>query len=276
MKIETIGNATLYLGDCREILPTLPGCDLILTDPPYYSTNLVFDQQEKIDFKALMLDLKAVLKPAGVLVSFADFNILAELRSYQVFKTSYELIWHKTMAVGFLHANLRPLRDHEYIGVFTDALKKSTYNPQKKGGGETYKKNRKGVLSDHYATERTNSNNSSGIMHPRSVLKFSNGNNYSEHPTQKPDDLCEYLILTYSNPKESILDPFMGSGTTGVAAIKMGKLFTGIEREPKYFDIACRRIEEATKQPDIFGFDMDTAPEPCLQNIELEIENERI
>ena len=126
----------LMMGDCLNLMSEIAdgSVDLVLTDPPYYSTSLQFDQGEKLNFEVVLNELKRILKPAGILVSFADFNLLAELRSYNAFKTSYELIWQKTMAVGFLDANIRPLRSHEYIGVFTNALKKSTYNPQKTQG----------------------------------------------------------------------------------------------------------------------------------------------
>lgn len=131
---------TLHHADCFEIMKSIPdgSVDLICTDPPYFSTNLHFDKAPRLDFKALLLEFKRLLKPHGIFLTFTDFNLLAELRGYKLFKSQYEIIWHKTMPVGFLDANLRPLRNHEFIGIFVDGLKKSTYNPQKEITGKPY------------------------------------------------------------------------------------------------------------------------------------------
>jgi len=117
----------LHNADCLEIMKGLPdnSVDLIATDPPYFSTNLHFDKAPRLDFKALLLEFKRLLKPHGIFITFADFNLLAELRSYKLFKSAYEIIWHKVAPGGFLDAKVRPLRSHEFIGVFVDGLKKS-------------------------------------------------------------------------------------------------------------------------------------------------------
>lgn len=124
---------SLHNKDCLEVMAQLETCsvDMILTDPPYYSTNLKFDNAPRIDFEFWLKECQRILKPHGVLVSFADFNLLADLRSKSPFKSTYELIWQKTVAVGFLDANRRPLRAHEFIGVFMDGMNKATYNPQR-------------------------------------------------------------------------------------------------------------------------------------------------
>ena len=100
----------LIHGNCFEEMKSIKdgSVDLILTDPPYFSTNLHFDQLPRFDFKELLLEFKRLLKPTGILVSFADFNLLSELRGYKLFKSQYEIIWQKNMAVGFLDANVRP------------------------------------------------------------------------------------------------------------------------------------------------------------------------
>ena len=123
----------LFNGDCLEVMRALAdgSVDCIITDPPYYSTNLHFDKAPRIDYGAWLLECKRVLKPNGVLVSFCDLNLLIELRGYKAFKSAYELIWQKTVAVGFLQANIRPLRNHEFMLVMMDGMNKSTYNPQK-------------------------------------------------------------------------------------------------------------------------------------------------
>ena len=214
--------------------------DCVITDPPYYSTDLHFDKAERIDFKNWLQECKRVLKPHGVLVSFADLNLLAELRGYKVFKSTYELIWEKTLAVGFLDANIRLLRNHEFIGVFVDGLKKSTYNPQKTDG-KPFKTKRSGQAS-HYRTHGNNTIENTGERHPKSVLKFSNNNYKSQHPTAKPIDLLQWLIKTYTNDGDTVLDPFMGSGTTGAACKLLNRSFIGCELDAGYFEIAQNRI----------------------------------
>jgi site-specific DNA-methyltransferase (adenine-specific) len=242
--------------DCLEVMKGLPdnSIDAVITDPPYYSTNLHFDKQPRIDFEHWLNECKRVLKPNGVLVSFADFNLLAELKNYQAFKTVYELIFHKTMAVGYLDANRRPLKAHEFIGVFTNQLNKSTYNPQKTKG-TPQKRSRHGFDARIYGKSGANNyQNPTGERHPVTVLKFSNGNNKSVHPTQKPLDLVDWLVRTYTNEGDTILDPFAGSGTTGVAAIKLNRHFIGCEIDKDYFIIAQQRIADAAHDLEIqFG-----------------------
>lgn len=241
----------LHNDDCLKVMKSMDdGCiDLIVTDPPYYSTNLAFDKEPRIDFEYWLKECQRVLKPTGVLVSFADFNLLADLRAKSPFKSTYELIWHKTMAVGFLDANLRPLRAHEFIGVFTDAFKASTYNPQKTKG-EAYYKTQAKTPSGHYRgnREQTKTNNT-GDRHPTTIIQASNGNFNSLHPTQKPLDLVQWLIKTYSNENELVLDCFMGSGTTGAACEPLNRNFIGIEKDPVYFEMAKKRIHKTT--PDL-------------------------
>jgi len=215
--------------------------DLIVTDPPYYSTDLAFDKATKIDYKQWLIECVRILKPDGVLVSFADFNLLAELKSYKVFKSSYELIWEKTIPVGYLDANNRPLKNHEFIGVFTNQFKKSTYNPQKIEG-KPYKQ-LSGKNSPIYGGHKKIYTINTGDRHPKSVLKYSRPNK-SLHPTAKPVNLLEFLIKSYSNENDTIFDPFMGSGSTGVACKNTGRDFIGIELDNNYFDIAVKSLGE--------------------------------
>ena len=236
----------LIHGDCLVEMANMAdnSVDLIVTDPPYYSTKLAFDKAPRIDYKQWLIDCKRVLKDAGVLVSFCDLNLLIELKGHKVFKTAYEIVWEKTMAMGFLDANIRPLRNHEFIVVMTSALKKSTYNPQKVVGDIYYKK-RSGVRSRHVGIHKGCSTVNTGDRHPRSVQKFSNGNNKSLHPTQKPIDLCKWLVNTYSHADDVVLDCFMGAGSVKVAAQSTGRRFIGIELDAHYFEIAKNRIEAA-------------------------------
>jgi len=244
----------LHNKDCREVMAGLAddSVSCIITDPPYYSTDLHFDKAERIDFKAWLLECQRVLKPNGVLISFADFNLLAELRGHKVFKSTYELIWHKTLPVGFLSANCRPLRAHEFVGVFTDGFKASTYNPQKWDSG--IKKQSKGKHREqaHYNKFNQFDYSSDGERHPTTILNFSNGNFESLHPTQKPLDLVSWLIRSYTNEGDLILDPFAGSGTTGHAASLLNRNFIGCELDPTYYAIAKARIENA--QHDLINY----------------------
>ena len=236
----------LIHGDCLIEMANIPdgSVDLIVTDPPYYSTNLAFDKAPRIDYKQLLIDCKRVLKDTGVLVSFCDLNLLIELKGHKVFKTAYEIVWEKTMAMGFLDANIRPLRNHEFIVVMTNALKKSTYNPQMVVG-DSYFKKQGSVRSRHVGIHKGCSTVNTGDRHPRSVQKFSNGNNKSLHPTQKPVDLCRWLVNSYSNANDVVLDCFMGAGSVKVAAQSTGRRFIGIELDAHYFEIAKNRIESA-------------------------------
>ncbi len=240
--------------DCRELMKTIESgaIDLILTDPPYYSTNLAFDKTPRIDFEMWLKECKRVLKPNGVLVSFADFNLLADLRSKKVFKSTYELIWHKTTPMGFLDANVRPLKSHEFIGVFVDGLKTAKYNPQKQ------KRERRVLCASliegagiYGKKKKLDYQNNDGMYHPVSVIKCSPDpqranssiKNKELHPTQKPVDLLQWLIKTYSNEGDTVLDCFMGSGSTGVAAFNNKRRFIGCELDAAYFEIAKKRLE---------------------------------
>lgn len=158
----------------------------------------------------------------------------------------YDWIWVKSLPVGFLNANRMPLRAHENIYVFYKHL--PTYNPQMRTGFKPYDR---GYVADkggrNYGTLSNNYNprKSNGDRFPVDVITFSNGNNHYVHPTQKPVDLLEYLIKTYTNEGMTVLDNCMGSGSTGVAAKELKRNFIGMELDEKYFEIAKQRINEA-------------------------------
>ncbi len=240
----------LFNGDCLEVMRGIPdnSIDAIITDPPYYSTNLHFDKAARIDYKSWLFDCKRVLKPNGVLVSFCDLNLLIELRGHNVFKSTYELIWQKTMAVGFLYANRRPLKAHEYMLIMVDGLNSSTYNAQKTAG-KSYVKKGGSKTSVYDIDDKGNTYiNGTGDRHPHSIIKFSNSNINSLHPTQKPLTACEWLIKTYTNECETILDPFAGSGSVGHGCVNLNRHFIGCELDKGYFDIASKRIEAAQNE----------------------------
>lgn len=260
--LETL-DPELHLGDCLNILPTLPdnSVDAVVCDPPYYSTNLAFDKAPKIDFYTFLAEIKRVLKQDGLLVSFGDFNTIAKLKSTCVFKSSYEIVWQKNLPLGYLDANYRPLRNHEFIGVFYDRLKSTKYNPQKFNYQSSRFKigelnNARKITTDGliYGKKRNADYIEDGTRFPLTVVYSHNWDGgmiakvragQKRHPTQKSIDLVEYLVKTYTNEGDTVLDPFMGAGTTGVACANLGRNFIGIEKDAEYFAIAHARIAAA-------------------------------
>jgi site-specific DNA-methyltransferase (adenine-specific) len=233
--------------DCLEYIKTMPdnSVDCIITDPPYYSTDLAFDKASRIDFDLWFKECFRVLKDSGNLISFSDFKLAREISLRKEFR--YEIIWHKTRSMGFFDANLRPLRNHEYILVFgKEGFKKeSTYNPQKTQG-EPYG-NKGNQTNKHYGElkEHIQIINKDGLRYPVSVQTFSNANYNSAHPTAKPIKACEWLVSTYSDENDIVFDPFMGSGTTGIACMNLKRNFIGTELDSEYFEIAKKRVEKA-------------------------------
>lgn len=239
----------LYNGDCLDVMKTLPAgsVDAIITDLPYGTTACAWD--EVIPFAPMWEAVKRVLKPRGVFVTTASQPFTSRLVMSNPEWFKYALVWEKTVTSGFLDANRKPLKAHEDILVFAESL--GTYNPQKQPG-TPYRKVNGPDRSSHYGSigEYTAINN--GTRHPKSVVLFANGNNHVDHPTQKPLALYEYLILTYTNPGETVMDICAGSGTTGVAAVMTGRNAILIEKDADYFGIMTRRIQQAQSQPQLF------------------------
>jgi len=242
----------LMQGDCLERMKESPSgsVDMILTDPPYGTTACKWDSI--IPLEPMWEQLKRIIKPNGAIVMTASqpFTSALVMSNPKMFR--YDLVWEKPMATGALNANRMPLRAHESILVFYGKL--PTYNPQKTGG-KPYRKIVKGEMvgrcyggtgvADEF--EQVNS----GTRHPRSVFKISNPNHKAIHPTQKPVALMEYLIKTYTNECETVLDFTMGSGTTGVACVNTGRNFIGIELDETYFNIAKNRVAALGLTPPI-------------------------
>ena len=244
----------LWHGDCLVDLHHIASnsVDLIICDLPYNTTNCVWDSM--IDMGDLWTHYKSIRKPNTAILLFSQvpFNIV--LGASNLEELRYEWIWEKTTATGHLNANRMPMKAHENILVFYDRL--PTYNPQKTTGhkpvnsytkhsddGEIYGKTQAGI-SGGGSTERF----------PRDILTFSTDKQKSAlHPTQKPVKLIEYLINTYSNEGDIVLDNTMGSGTTGVAAANTGRRFIGMEQDDEYFKISEERIQSAYAKADLLG-----------------------
>ena len=229
--------------------------DLILTDMPYNSTDLHFDK-EPIDLDSLWTHYRRIIKPSRAIVLFADFKLALKLVTSNSKEFRYEWVWEKTGASGFLSANKCPLRIVEYILVFSE--KSPLYNPQK-SQGKPYNRKRKRQPAKHYsACKKNDTENLDGSRYPTNILKFNNNNHNSLHPTQKPTDLLSYLITTYSNVGDTVLDNFAGSGSTAAAALTTDRNFICIEKDAGYVDIANKRIEDWHRQPRLFGAEGET------------------
>ena len=246
MKTKTIGDCTLYCGDCFDILPKLDVCaDAVISDPPYGITDCDWDTAPPLAQFWGLADSKT--KPTANFVLFGLGKFAVDLINSKYRWYRYDLIWAKNNKVGFLNANLMPMRNHEQILVFgrPGFQKASTYNPQK--GGSLQKAVRKQTTnhrSSVYANCGTYTHISDGTLHPCSIVPFKSDKNTKQglHPTLKPLALMDWLVKTYTNEGDTVIDPFMGSGTTGLACAMHGRWFIGIEKEPEYFEKAIKRI----------------------------------
>lgn len=242
---------TLHNGDCLEYMKTLPAqsVDAILTDLPYGTTACAWDTV--IPFDDMWKAVKHVLKPDGAFVTTASqpFTSLLVCSNLRWFR--YEWIWEKGFGKEPFAKNKRPMKSHENVCVFYKIQPK--FNAQRtKGKPYTDKRVNQKIKSKHYIKDRIGIKNN-GNREPISVIYFLHGNQNQTHPTQKPVALYEYLVQTYTNPGDTVLDMCMGSGTTGVACIELGRDFVGCELDPEYFQIAERRIEQASRQGQLFG-----------------------
>lgn len=218
--------------------------DMIFTDLPYGTTKNAWDIPIPLD--QLWEQYRRVLKPGGAVLLFAQMPFGADLINSNRKWYRYEWIWRKTMPVGFLNAGRMPLRTHENILVFYEHL--PTYHPQKTPG-KPYTAKRSALATHNYGHFDRVTTINDGERCPRDVLTFSNGNNASKiHPPEKPVDLLEYMIRTYTDSGDTVLDSCMGSGACGVACQQLGRNFIGIEKDTGYFEAAKKRIEEAAKR----------------------------
>ncbi len=240
-------SVTLYHGDCLEILPTLAAgsVDAIITDLPYGTTACSWDNV--LPFPEMWAAVKHVLKPRGAFITTASqpFTSALVMSNPKWFK--YEWIWNKNNSAGYATVKYRPFIVTENICVFCNGT--TTYNPQMVIRGKERQKGFGGSKSSVYGDISPMKGEVNNVYYPKNTIDISKVNQIENlHPTQKPVALLAYLIRTYTNPGETVLDMCMGSGTTGVAAVQEGRNFIGIELERKYYDIAERRIADAQKQ----------------------------
>ena len=244
-------NYQIFNEDCLEGMKKIAdgSVDMILTDLPYGITGCAFDK--RIPFEPMWEQFKRVTKKNAAICLFSQMPFGAELIMSNRKMFRYEWIWEKSLGVGFFNANKMPMRCHENILVFYRAL--PTYNPQmwqgepltkRQASRESLNYRSNGKLADYVYVNET------GERYPRDVIKFNTvrvlwGKGEMYHPQQKPTDLLECLIKTYTDEGETVLDATMGSGSTGVACVNTNRNFIGFELEENFFNITQKRIAEA-------------------------------
>jgi len=242
IKVVIVAEIELMRGDCIELMQNIPdkSIDMVLCDLPYGTTRNKWDNVINIDL--LWQSYERIITDNGCIALFCEGLFMANLMLSNTKLWRYNLIWDKTRGCDFLNANVKPLKSHEEIAIFYKH--KPTYNKQY-WYSEPYKPTINGSLSENYGDRKhVVSESKNGERNPLSILSFKRDSSRM-HPTQKPVALCEYLIKTYTNEGETVLDNCMGSGTTGVACKNLNRNFIGIELNEEYFEIARERIESA-------------------------------
>ena len=238
-------NIKLYQGDCLNIMKDIPdkSIDMVLCDLPYNTSKrrTTWNSWDcEIDLEKLWKEYNRIIKDNGVVVLFAQGLFSAQLIMSNFKNYKYEWIWRKEQGTGFLNAKRMPLKNHENILIFYK--KQPTYNPQMREG--TPYTTTKGSKSSNYCnSDKIVTTNNNGERYPLTVLDFKRDKD-KLHPTQKPVSLCEFLIKTYTNENDIVLDNTMGSGSTGVACLNTNRKFIGIELDENYFNISINRIFE--------------------------------
>ena len=244
----------LLKGDCLEVMKTIEdnSIDAIITDQPYGTTACKWDSV--IDFDLMWEQLNRIIKPNGAIVLFGSEPFSSLLRCSNIKDYKYDLIWKKNIPTGFYNAKKQQLKIHENISIFYKS--QPTYNPQMvKRSEEEYKKTLRVNDSECFNPDIYGGGRKKLIRktaeeqkykYPFTICEFNTDRVYGgkKHPTMKPVELMEYLIKTYTNENETVLDFTMGSGSTGVAAQNTNRNFIGIEQDETYFKIAEQRIKE--------------------------------
>lgn len=252
----------LHKGDCLELMKDIPNksVDMILCDLPYGTTACKWDTI--IPFEPLWREYTRIIKNNGAIILFAQQPFTSELIHSNLNMFRHNLIWQKDKCANFLHAKNQPRKMCEDIVVFSkkgsgfvhNSKNKCTYNPQledrkpRRATNKTKKsKNLRDIRPDNLVLQ-SGSDFKSDKNYPSNIVYFATEHFNRLHPTQKPVKLLEYLIKTYTNEEETVLDNCMGSGSTGVACLNTNRKFIGIELDDKYFDIARNRIEDTYRE----------------------------
>lgn len=242
--MEIRENIWIKQGDCLELMKQIPdgSIDLILTDPPYGTTSCKWDSV--IPFEPMWEQINRIIKPNGAVLLFGSEPFSSLLRCSNLKNYKYDWIWEKSKATGFLNSKKQPLRAHEIISAFY--YKQPLYNPQMTNGDPYNKGFRKDQTEDDiYGKYKQVEVKSEGLRFPRSVQYFKTSEKEGGlHKTQKPVALLEYLVKTYTNENEIVLDFTMGSGSTGVACLNTNRKFLGFELDENYFNVAKERLEK--------------------------------
>lgn len=234
----------IYHSDCIEGMKNLPdnSVNMVLTDPPYGTTQNKWDTI--IDMGLFWKEIKRVTKEHSAIIIFSQMPFTAKVVMSNPKMFRYEWIAEKHNPTGFLNANRMPMKCHENVLVFYEKL--PTYNPQMIQG-KPHSRGGIGSQSKNYGSYDKTKLTTSDKYYPRDVLKVNWQDSTKRlHPTQKPASLCEYFIKTYSNEGDIVLDPFIGSGTTAVAAKNTNRKYIGFEKDDEYFEIAKNRLNELT------------------------------
>ena len=240
-------------GDCLELMKEIPdkSIDMVLCDLPYQETGNKWDKF--VNLKQLFNEYKRIIKDDGCIALNGTFKFGTHLMNIAPDLYKYEWVWEKDNGTNAPNVNLQPFRVHEYIFIFGKGRVTNgnrtpmKYYPQKTKG-KPYKQ-KSGRMSENWKGGLNNiiTDNKDGLRHPKTIQKFNRDRGY--HPTQKPVALLEYLIKTYTNEGETVLDNCMGSGSTGVACINTNRNFIGYELDEKYFEIARKRLNDCINLP---------------------------
>ena len=238
----------LYKGDCLELMKAIPSgsVDAIICDLPYGTTQNKWDSAPPLNL--IWEQYKRIIKDNGAIILFAQTPFDKVLGASNLPMLKYEWVWRKSRPTGHLNANKMPMKAHENILVFYK--KPPTFNKQMTIGKPNHVKDgsirKSKATNNNYGHFENVAQKATELKNPVTVIEFSQQDpNKIEHPTQKPIELMEYLVKTYTNEGDVVLDNTMGSGTTGVACVNTIRKFIGIEMDENYFNIASKRIKEA-------------------------------
>jgi len=261
------GKKEILLGDCLELMKDIPNgsIDMILCDLPYGTTACKWDIV--IPFIQLWCEYGRVIKDDGAIVLFASQPFTTDLMNSARDIFRYSLVWEKSHG-SFATAKKMPMKRHEDILIFCKGKEK--YNPQMEKRDKVRDRRNEGYMKSGKGNSKNSATNPNidfkyaddynpTLSYPKSVLKFSNPSDKRLHPTQKPVELFEYLIKTYTNENELVLDNTAGSGTTAIACLNTNRQFIVIEKEQKYYDIILKRVADFNKKFEtqtLFGNEM--------------------